>query len=212
MSLKPSCLLPALVLAILSAPAQAREMEEHGVAVLRTIDKRAARTSTFEVPVGQTVKFGKSLFIKARACRSASALDKPENAAFLQIWERQPAEEESRWVFSGWMFSSSPSVSRMDHPVYDVWVIECKDTKGAKPEGLSSEPAPAAEGMPVQEKPETAPATAEEAGTAPEGRDSEAAPAETERLSPEQLNATPSFEESDGETAVSAQEDDEPAR
>jgi hypothetical protein len=94
--------------------------------VLRTIDKVSARTGTFEIPVGKTMKFGKSLFIRAEVCRKSGALDKPESASFLRIWERKPTEEKPVWVFSGWMFASSPSLSAMDHPVYDVWVIDCK--------------------------------------------------------------------------------------
>ena len=120
-------------------------MEDMGIVVLRTIDKVSARTHTFEIPVDKTVKFGASLFIKARACRKASPLEQPENAAFLQIWERAPDEDDARWVFSGWMFSSSPSLSAMDHPVYDVWVIDCKNAATAsKPQEFSAEETPAA--------------------------------------------------------------------
>lgn len=146
-----SCLL------LTAQTAQAREMEDAPIVVLRTIDKISARTSTFDIPVGKAVKFGSSLFIKARACRQASALDKPESAAFLQIWERKPEEESSHWVFSGWMFASSPSLSAMDHPVYDVWVIECKsNVTSAKPQEFSSESAP--EAKPAAPETPTAPA------------------------------------------------------
>lgn len=117
--------------------------------VMRTVDKLSARTHTFDIPVGKTVKFGKSLFIKVQACRKSSPLDRPESAAFMQIWERKPTEEKSQWVFSGWMFASNPSVSAMDHPVYDVWVIECKNASTSKKssEEFSSEEEP-------EEKPE----------------------------------------------------------
>lgn len=131
-----------------SAAAEARQMEEMNFAVLRTIDKISARTRTFEVPVDKTVKFGSSLFIRLRACRKASPLDQPENAAFLQIWEKKPTEEKSNWVFSGWMFSSNPSLSAMDHPVYDVWVIECKNAATSAKQEFSSEKAP--EGAPAK--------------------------------------------------------------
>jgi hypothetical protein len=129
------------------APAQAAqpqpvEMTDMEVAVLRSLDKTYARTSTFEVPVGQTVKFGETLFIRPQACRKTPPTKQPESAAFLQIWEhvlpdaakkkrqsasdKKDAEKETRWVFSGWMFASSPALSAMDHPVFDVWVIDCK--------------------------------------------------------------------------------------
>lgn len=132
---------------------QARTMQEMSFAVLRTIDKISARTRTFEVPVDKTVKFGSSLFIRLRACRKTSPLDKPESAAFLQIWERKPTDEKSNWVFSGWMFASSPSLSAMDHPVYDVWVIDCKNAAtSSKSQDFSSEKAPDA--VPASEQPE----------------------------------------------------------
>jgi hypothetical protein len=119
------------------------EMEGMSIAVLRAIDKLSARRHTFDVPVGKTVKFSNSLFIKPQACRKSSPLAQPENAAFLQIWERAAHEKESSWVFSGWMFASNPSLSAMDHPVYDVWVIECKNAStSAKSEKFSSESAP----------------------------------------------------------------------
>ena len=125
--------------------ATARQMDDAGIVVLRTIDKVSARTRTFEIPVDKTVKFGASLFIKVSACRKASPLERPESAAFLQIWERKPEEEKPHWVFSGWMFASNPALSAMDHPVYDVWVIDCKNPEAApKPEEFSSEATPAA--------------------------------------------------------------------
>ncbi|MBI3441681.1 MAG: DUF2155 domain-containing protein [Proteobacteria bacterium] len=118
-------------------------MEDMSIAVLRTIDKVSARTQTFDIPVDKTVKFGSSLFIKVRACRRSLPIDKPESAAFLQIWERKPEATTPSWVFSGWMFASSPSLSAMDHPVYDVWVIDCKnDTVPAQSQEFSSEATP----------------------------------------------------------------------
>lgn len=128
-------------------PAQPQpvEMTDMDVAVLRSLDKTYARTSTFEVPVGQTVKFGETLFIRPQACRKTPPTKQPESAAFLQIWEHVLPDvaqkkkkdgddkKDTRWVFSGWMFASSPALSAMDHPVFDVWVIDCKksDTKAS---------------------------------------------------------------------------------
>jgi hypothetical protein len=121
----------------------AAPMEDMQIAALRTIDKVSARMHTFDIPVGKTVKFGNSLFIKVRACRKSSPIAQPESAAFLQIWERKTHQKESSWVFSGWMFSSSPSLSAMQHPVYDVWVISCKNkSTSEKQESFSSEAAP----------------------------------------------------------------------
>ena len=91
---------------------------------IKALDKSTARTTTFEAKVGTTIEYG-SIFIKVQACRKSAPLDKPENAAFLQIWEVPLHATKSEWVFSGWMFSSSPALSAMDHAVYDIWVLDC---------------------------------------------------------------------------------------
>lgn len=98
-------------------------MDNYPTARLRMLDKVTARTSTFDVKVDTTVRFGQ-LYIKPRACRKAPPIETPESAAFLQIWESTP-KEKPQWIFSGWMFASSPALSAMDHPIYDVWVLDC---------------------------------------------------------------------------------------
>lgn len=98
-------------------------MQDLGFVKLRSLDKITARTQTFEAKVGSTVQFG-PLFIKVQACRKSSPIEEPESAAFIQVWEITP-KEEAEWIFSGWMFASSPGLSSMDHPIYDVWVLDC---------------------------------------------------------------------------------------
>ena len=93
---------------------------------LQALDKITARTLVFNMDIGTTVQMGQ-LFIRAAACRSASPLDEQESAAFVQVWETPKELQEPDWVFSGWMLASSPALSAMDHPVYDVWVVECFD-------------------------------------------------------------------------------------
>ncbi len=114
-----------LCLIFAGAPVARAEMLDHPVVKLQSLDKSTARTMTFEARVGSTVKFG-PLYIKIQACRKAPPIEQPESAAFLQIWE-VTSEEKAKWVFSGWMFASSPALSPMDHPIYDVWVIDCLD-------------------------------------------------------------------------------------
>ncbi|MCB9988180.1 MAG: DUF2155 domain-containing protein [Rhodospirillales bacterium] len=99
-------------------------MQDYPSVKLQALDKGTARTSTFEARVGATVQYG-PLYIKVRACRKAPPIDPPESAAFLQIWEVNNKTQEPEWIFSGWMFASSPSLSAMDHPLYDVWVLDC---------------------------------------------------------------------------------------
>lgn len=102
-------------------------MDNFPIVRLRALDKVTARTVTFEAAVGNTIKFG-GLYIRVQSCRKAPPIEQPESASFLQIWEVTPAGE-ARWVFSGWMFASSPGLSAMDHPIYDVWVLDCLETK-----------------------------------------------------------------------------------
>ena len=85
---------------------------DHPQVKLQFLDKATARTVTLEAKVGSTVEYG-STFIKIQACRKSEPLDKPESAAFLQVWEVPIGAEKSEWLFSGWMFAcllyTSPS-------------------------------------------------------------------------------------------------------
>lgn len=116
--------------ALLLPDAAQAEMTDFPKVRLRSLDKITARTMTFDARVGTTIKFG-SIYIKILACQKPDLQERPEAASFLQIWEITP-DDVSKWIFSGWMFASSPAVSAMDHPIYDVWVIDCLDEPGQK--------------------------------------------------------------------------------
>lgn len=92
-------------------------------ALLQGLDKVTARISTFNAPLDQPVKFG-ALRITVRTCYKRPPEELPESAAFLEI-EDIGADGEAATVYSGWMFASSPALSAMEHPVYDVWVVDC---------------------------------------------------------------------------------------
>ena len=113
-------------LVVQSRPAAAIAMNQ---VVLQALDKITARVSRITVPVGGTVSFG-SLQITAKACDKHPPEETPESAAFLQIVEVKPGEAPvSR--FSGWMFASSPALSALEHPVYDIWVLDCINADSA---------------------------------------------------------------------------------
>ncbi len=103
----------------LAEPAAAQQ-----VALLQGLDKITARISTFEAPIGEPVRFG-SLEIIARACDKRPPEEPPESAAFLEITDFRPDSDAVK-LFTGWMFASSPALSAVEHPVYDVWVIDCR--------------------------------------------------------------------------------------
>ena len=96
------------------------------VAMLQGLDKITARISKFEAPVGMPVRFG-TLTIHVRACNKRPPEEPPESAAFLQIDERRAGDTEQRRIFSGWMFASSPALSALEHPVYDIGVLDCAE-------------------------------------------------------------------------------------
>lgn len=97
---------------------------EQSIAVLQGLDKVTARVSTFEAPLNQKVKFG-ALSVTMRHCDLRPPEEPPESASFLEIYETKRGENPQS-VFTGWMFASSPALSGMEHPVYDIWVLECK--------------------------------------------------------------------------------------
>lgn len=98
--------------------------KENRIVVLRGLDKVTARISDLEIPVGERLRFG-SLLIKAVHCYKRPPEEFPETSAFLEIDEARP-DETARPLFRGWMLASSPGLSSLEHPVYDVWVIDCK--------------------------------------------------------------------------------------
>jgi hypothetical protein len=116
-------------LAFSASAADAADMTPEPIAVMQGLDKITARISRFEAPVGHEVRFG-TLSIVVRDCRKSAPEERPENAAFIQIYETRPGEERTR-LFSGWMFSSSPALSALEHPVYDVNLLECEGTPPA---------------------------------------------------------------------------------
>ena len=101
------------------------QADPFNTAVLQGLDKVTARVSTIEVPLGDTAKFG-ALEIIVRACDKRPPEETPESAAFLDVWEVRPGEPAVS-IFRGWMFASSPALSALEHPVYDVWVIDCRN-------------------------------------------------------------------------------------
>jgi hypothetical protein len=95
------------------------------VAVLQGLDKVTARVSSFDAPLDKPVHFG-TLEIIPHACFKRPPEEPPENAAFLEIREIKPGEAPAE-LFTGWMFSTSPALSSLEHPVYDIWVVDCKN-------------------------------------------------------------------------------------
>ncbi len=93
------------------------------MAVIRALDKVTARVSTLQAPIGEPVRFG-TIEIVVRTCDKRPPEETPESAAFLEIVD-VGGDEARTAVFTGWMLSSSPGLSTLEHPIYDVWVLDC---------------------------------------------------------------------------------------
>lgn len=127
----------ATIAGLVASAAQAQgPVIEHRVAVLQGLDKVTARISPVRAPLDVPTTFG-TLEIVARTCRETPPTEPPESAAFLEIRELPPASDPDgprTELFSGWMFASSPAVSALEHPVYDVWVVDCEEPIEARPD------------------------------------------------------------------------------
>jgi hypothetical protein len=120
-----------IILAIVLAGSDA-SAKKLGIALLQGMDKVTARVTMITAPVGEVIKFG-TLEIIARTCDKRPPEEPPESAAFLDIWEVREGSPATS-LYRGWMFASSPALSAMEHPVYDVWVLDCVTAQGIEPE------------------------------------------------------------------------------
>jgi hypothetical protein len=147
-----ACLGFALLSAGLVTPAAADKIK-HTIAVFAGLDKITGRIISFEVASNETVQFG-SLQITERACYTRPPTEAPQTTSFLEVDDIDAANNYKR-IFSGWMFASSPGLHALEHPVYDVWLVDCKgaaELVATPPETAAIEPAP-----PEAAKPSPAP-------------------------------------------------------
>ncbi len=98
--------------------------------MLRALDKITARISEIEISVEQEFRFG-TLLLTPKYCRKRPPIEPPETFAYLVIEDVKRTGERDK-VFEGWMLASSPALNPLEHPIYDVWVIDCKTSA---PEG-----------------------------------------------------------------------------
>ena len=120
---------PPAVVPPAAPPPAASSASGPATLLLRGLDKITGRPTNITAPVGKPVSFA-TLTITARYCYSTPASETPETAAFVQIEDRR-TDQPSRRIFSGWMYASSPGLNGVEHPLYDVWVITCRN--GALP-------------------------------------------------------------------------------
>ena len=91
---------------------------------IKILDKISSKNVLLKLKNGELKKY-KDLSIKSLKCKNSEFDDNPEITAYLQVRDLTSKNNDEVFVFNGWMFSSSPSITPFDHPVYDVWLISC---------------------------------------------------------------------------------------
>jgi|TARA_B100001540_G_scaffold167202_1_gene147917 hypothetical protein len=91
---------------------------------IKILDKVSSKTSQLSLNIEQETNF-ENLIIKVLKCKNSEFDDNPEVTAYMQVQDITLKNNDKVFVFNGWTFSSSPSISLFDHPVYDIWLIKC---------------------------------------------------------------------------------------
>ncbi|MDC3121100.1 DUF2155 domain-containing protein [Candidatus Pelagibacter sp.] len=91
---------------------------------IKILDKISSKNTLLKIKNGDLVSF-KDLSIKSLKCKNSEFDDNPEITAYMQVTDLNNSNNDEVFVFNGWMFSSSPSITPFDHPVYDIWLVNC---------------------------------------------------------------------------------------
>lgn len=93
-------------------------------AVFAGLDKITGRIISFDVAINETVQFG-ALQMTPRVCYSRPPTEAPNTDAFVEV-DEVTLQGEIKRIFTGWMFAASPGLHAVEHPIYDVWITDCK--------------------------------------------------------------------------------------
>ena len=91
---------------------------------IKILDKISSKNTLLKLKNGEDTKY-KDLSIKSMKCKNSEFDDNPEITAYIQVRDLTNRNKDDVFVFNGWMFSSSPSIVPFDHPVYDIWLVNC---------------------------------------------------------------------------------------
>jgi hypothetical protein len=108
-------------------------------AVFSGLDKITGRTITFDVAINETVQFG-ALRVTPRVCYTRPPTETPNTDGFVEV-DEITLQGEGRRLFTGWMFAASPGLHAVEHPIYDVWLVDCK----GRPPAVASDSTPPAQ-------------------------------------------------------------------
>ncbi|MFD1013054.1 DUF2155 domain-containing protein [Shinella fusca] len=117
-------------IAMAPMPSKAARIE-NPVATFSGIDKITGRITSFDVYIGETVQFG-ALQVTPKVCYSRDDTEAQKITSFVEV-DEITLDRKIRRIFTGWMFADSPGLNAVEHPVYDVWLTECKAKSDVPP-------------------------------------------------------------------------------
>jgi hypothetical protein len=127
----------ALGLALSASPALA-ETISNPIASFSGLDKITGRITNFDVYIDETVQFG-ALQITPRVCYTRPPTETQRTSVFIEV-DQISLKGGSQRIFTGWMFADSPALNAIDHPVYDIWLVDCKQTSDTPPPEKTNPP------------------------------------------------------------------------
>ena len=109
---------------ILASKLYSKDVIEGGNTDLKILDKISSKNKLIKLTNGEDFLY-KDLSIRSMKCTNSEFDDNPEIKAYIQVRDLTKNDNDKVFVFNGWMFSSSPSIAPFDHPVYDIWLVNC---------------------------------------------------------------------------------------
>jgi hypothetical protein len=109
----------------------AAETISNPIAAFSGLDKITGRITNFDVYMDETVQFG-ALQITPRVCYTRPPTETQRTSVFIEV-DQVSLKGGSERIFTGWMFAESPALNPIDHPVYDIWLVDCKETSDIPP-------------------------------------------------------------------------------
>ena len=121
---KIKLLLLANIIFLLSLFISNTNAKDNNIVEVKILDKVSSKTSQLKLKIEEDKKF-ENLIIKVLKCKNSEFDDNHEVTAYMQVQDVTLNNNDKVFIFNGWTFSSSPSISLFDHPVYDIWLIKC---------------------------------------------------------------------------------------
>jgi hypothetical protein len=127
----------------------------NNAALFSGLDKITGRIINFDVAIGETVQFG-ALQLTPRACYTRPATETANTDSFIEV-DEVTLQGEVRRIFTGWVFAASPGLHAVEHPIYDIWLTDCKNPAVTAEQPAAAPPPPTAAAAPTQRSPQRPP-------------------------------------------------------